>query len=81
MSMVPPFGFNFTPEQLAELRLENKQGLATGIVISFTSLAFMFVTLRYATRILLIKCFGAEDWAIGLAMVRCSRTDSKQIGI
>jgi len=52
------------------LEAESKQSLAYGIIISFTTLAFLFVSLRFATRILIIRNPGAEDVLIGVAMVR-----------
>ena len=52
------------------LEAESKQSLAYGIIISFTTIAFLFVSLRLATRILIIRNPGAEDVLIGAAMVK-----------
>ena len=61
---------NVSSGHISLLEAESKQSLAYGIFISFTTIAFLFVSLRLATRILIIRNPGAEDVLIGAAMVK-----------
>lgn len=58
----------FTPEELAALRADNRGPLCRNIVIAFTVLSFVSVCLRLFTRITYHKT-GWEDWTIVVSMV------------
>jgi hypothetical protein len=65
MSMFPPI----PPEQLAALAKEDQGPKVLGIVISFTVLALICVSLRFFARIKFTKLVGWEDYFIALSMV------------
>ncbi|KAL1607561.1 hypothetical protein SLS59_002530 [Nothophoma quercina] len=58
----------FTPEELAALRADNRGPLCRNIVIAFTVLSFISVCLRLFTRITYHKT-GWEDWTIVVSMI------------
>ena len=75
---------NLTAEELAVLANESKQATAYAIIILFTLLALIIVSLRMYTRLFLIKKPGPEDYIIGISMVSgsfpnpyCSARDLK----
>lgn len=61
----------YTAEELAVLRAEDRGPLCKHIVITFTVLAFVSVCLRLYTRIRFHKT-GWEDWTIAVSMVGLS---------
>jgi hypothetical protein len=61
---------DFSPEQLAALDAESKGPTTLVVVILFTILSFFFVCMRYVSRFAIIKRGSAEDYTIGVAMVR-----------
>lgn len=64
---------SLTPDQDAARRTDTKQPTALAVVITFTVLAFISVSLRYFTRFITIKNPGWDDYIVGVAMVRESR--------
>ena len=61
---------NLSPAEIELLRGETKRPVALGIILSFTIIAFIFVSLRLSTRFIVIKNQGFEDYFIAVAMVR-----------
>ena len=58
------------PEQLAILKAEDMGPTCNAIVISFTIIAFISVSLRFYTRAILVRNVGWDDYCILLSMVR-----------
>lgn len=56
-------------DELAALRAESKRIPSLAIVIVFTAVSSVIVTLRYATRFAILKQPGLEDYMIGVALV------------
>ena len=56
--------------EIEQLRSESKRPAALGIILSFTIIASIFVSLRLTTRFVVIKNQGLEDYFIAVAMVR-----------
>ena len=65
---------NLSPAEIELLRSETKRPAALGIILSFTIIAFIFVSLRLTTRFMVIKNQGFEDYFIAVAMVRTPLT-------
>jgi predicted permease len=57
------------PGQLAKLAQEDQGPLTKAIVITFTTIAFICVCLRFYTRITFQRNVGWEDYSIALSMV------------
>jgi len=61
----------YSPDQLAALRADDRGPLCERVVITFTTLAFVSVCLRLFTRFRFHRT-GWEDWTIALSMVCCA---------
>lgn len=67
---IPPT--KLPPEQLAALAAEDQSPKVLALVITFTSLAFICVILRFFTRLNFTKLVGWEDYFIAASMVKLS---------
>ena len=61
---------NLSPDEIERLRGESKRPAALGIIIAFTVIAFIFVSLRMTTRFMVIRNPGLEDYFMAISMVR-----------
>lgn len=59
----------FTSGEFAALQAETKAPTTLAVVITFTTLSFVFVFLRYITKFVILKNKNVDDYVIGLAMV------------
>jgi hypothetical protein len=62
------------PEVIAALAKDNRSPLIIGICASATALGFIFVLLRFFSRIKLVGLVGLEDYFIAVSMVRNGAT-------
>lgn len=58
------------PEVIAALAKDNRSPLIIGICAGATALGFIFVLLRFFSRIKLVGLVGLEDYIIAVSMVR-----------
>lgn len=58
-----------SPEQVSKLRHEDRGPLSIRVVVVFTVIAFICVSLRFFTRLKFVRNVGLEDYLIAVSMV------------
>ncbi|KAI2482107.1 hypothetical protein Ptr902_06488 [Pyrenophora tritici-repentis] len=76
MSQSPP---QISPEVLAALAKDDRGPTTIGLVLSFTILAFVCVSLRFFARIKYVRQVGSEDYLMALAMAFSLVTAAMQV--